>query len=105
MIFFTSACDFPQKEQSVMREDLAMEKGGAGRAPVSRSEFVLNRLSGGALHHNRLRFAGGLDDVVHDAVGFCLLGTHVVVAIRILLNLLRSLSRVVSDRVVQRLAP
>jgi hypothetical protein len=24
MIFFTSACDFPQKEQSVMREDLAM---------------------------------------------------------------------------------
>ena len=24
MIFLTSACDFPQKEQRVMREDLAM---------------------------------------------------------------------------------
>jgi hypothetical protein len=24
MIFFTSACDFPQKEQSVIRDDLAM---------------------------------------------------------------------------------
>jgi hypothetical protein len=26
MIFFTSACDFPQKEHSVMRDDLAMAK-------------------------------------------------------------------------------
>ena len=41
MIFFTSACDLPQKEQRVMREDLAMEKGGAAGARVSRVQYVL----------------------------------------------------------------
>src|ERR1035437_4127898 len=105
IIFFTSACDLPQKEQSVMREDLAMVKGGAPGAPVSRSEIVLKGSSGGALHHDGLGLAGGLDEVVHVAVGLCLLGTHVIIAIRILLNLLGGLAGVQGDGFVERLAP
>src|ERR1019366_7982374 len=100
IIFFTSACDLPQKEQRVMREDLAMAKGGASGAPVSRSQIVLKRSSGRALHHDRLSLASRLDHVVHDAVSLCLLGTHVIITIRILLNLFGGLAGVQGNRLV-----
>jgi hypothetical protein len=46
MIFFTSACDLPQNEQRVMREDLAMRKevyggSGAGKNVIGRTRSVL----------------------------------------------------------------
>ena len=40
MIFLTSACDFPQKEQSVIRDDLAMAgESGFARAAVEGGNY------------------------------------------------------------------
>jgi len=43
MIFFTSACDFPQKEQRVMRADLAM----AAKLPAVQGESSPDYPAGG----------------------------------------------------------
>ena len=42
MIFFTSACDFPQKEHNVIRDDLAMAvESGFGRDAVEGGFYAL----------------------------------------------------------------
>jgi len=42
MIFLTSACDFPQKEHSVIRDDLAMDvESGLGRLSVDGENYAL----------------------------------------------------------------
>src|SRR5580658_7015801 len=67
MIFFTSACDFPQKEQSVILDDLAMaRKSGFGRDAVEVGIYAVRTgASGGGLHHKRLGFPGRGHDMVH----------------------------------------
>src|SRR5579863_1837942 len=103
MIFFTSACDLPQKEQSVMRDDLAMAKESANyRARVDGGNYAR---SGGRFDRQVLGFAGGGDNVIHDPVVLRLQGAHVVIPIGILLDLLLALARMAGDHLAQGAAP
>src|SRR5271157_4785158 len=106
MIFFTSACDFPQKEHSVMRDDLAMAGESLDCAgALSRSETTDPGRSGRGLHHDGLRLPCRRNHMVHNAILLGLLGAQVVVAVGVLVHLLGRLARVPGDDLAQRLAP
>src|SRR5580658_2783326 len=83
MIFLTSACDFPQKEQSVIRDDLAMGfESGFGRDAVEAGICPVGTgASGGGLHHEGLGLPGRGNDVIDDAVGLRLRRAHVIVPV------------------------
>src|ERR1039457_7537397 len=106
MIFFTSACDFPQKEQRVMRDDLAMAgKSGSDCPGVEGGKPPCAGPSGGGLHHQSLRLPRRNHDMVDDPVLLGLLGAHVIVPVRILVDLLLGLSGVAGGHLAPPPAP
>src|SRR6266567_6241070 len=85
MSFLTCRCDFPQKEQ----RSCSLESVGRAISfpPTSRSERTAALV---------LR-----DHSVDDAVVLCFLGGHEVVALRVLLDLVDGLLRVLGDDLIK----
>lgn len=92
MIFRTSACDLPQKEQRVRRADFAIvqrwenDRWCRGETAVAQStsngHAGWNRSSGGHLGHS-LDLAGRADDVIDEAILFGLRSAQIIIAIRV----------------------
>src|SRR4051812_386743 len=85
-------------ENAITLSSVARSLARAGGEPI-----VLR--SGRSLHDHGLGLARRLHDVVNDSVILGLLRAHVVIAVRVLLDLLRRLARVPSEGVIECLAP